>query len=75
MEAQQNPYVVYGALVGAALAIITAVADLKMATDPYARPDPFTGTDAARMEARLQRQIDQCRSRLDSHLRDYHRNP
>ena len=48
----KHPLVV---LVAWALVGISSLANLKLSTDPTARPDPFTGTQGTELERRIDR--------------------
>ena len=61
----------YGALVAAVAAVITGVADYQVASNPQARPDPFTGTDAAVLKQDLQRQCDYKIAEVHKHITEW----
>lgn len=48
----KHPLVVATTLV---FAIVTGIINLKLSTDPNSRPDPFTGTEGARLAERVER--------------------
>ena len=52
-------------LIALALVGVSSITNFKFATDPSARPDPYTGSQAERLETDLSNQIQENRDDID----------
>ena len=50
---RSSPYMAYGQIAAIIAAVVAAVGNVDLRTDPHARPDPFTGTQGRALEARV----------------------
>lgn len=61
-------------LVALALVGASSLVNLKLSTDPAARPDSFTGSDARELEALLEGQIQENRDDIDTIRERYNKH-
>lgn len=66
----KSPFVLYGTLAAGIAVIITAVADYKMASNPTARPDAFTGKDGDQLKQYCNQELSEVRAEI-THIQQW----